>query len=323
MIAFTICSNNYLNKAQVLVHSIKRFEDVTVYLFLADQRSDLIDYKRLGFDKVITPEELEITNLQWQLENYNIIEFNTAIKGPAFKYLLEKTNANFLYYFDPDIKVYKTLSSFSPFWEDAAILLTPHILTPVPYDGMFPEENLFLNHGTYNLGFLGLKRSLLSARFLDWWCERLSDKCIIDLKEGYFTDQIWFNLVPLLFKEVTVVDHPGFNMAYWNLHERVISRNADFFKVNKTEDLFFYHFSSFDTSLDKLMPHKDARFHFNDRNEMLDLYLDYKNDLNKLMVIDYTGIKYYAGHYPLSKQQPSLISRILKKVIRELKSRTA
>ena len=317
MIAFTICSNNYLVKAQVLLNSLKAHEEVKVYLFLADQRSPAIDYLKIGFDKVITPEELEIPNLQWQLENYNIIEFNTALKGPAFKYLFSKTEEHILYYFDPDIKVYQPLSLFNNYFNGKSILLTPHILAPIPFDGLFPGENLFLNHGIYNLGFLGLRRSEITNNFLIWWNERLANKCIIDLKEGFFTDQIWVSLVPLLFKDVSVIEHPGFNVAYWNLHDRKIEYTGNNIKVNKTEDLFFYHFSSFDPQIEKLIPAENARFDFINRNEMLKLYQDYLSDIIKYSDTNYHSIQDYNDYYPKIKpiKQRSLVSRIINKLL--------
>ncbi|MXV52825.1 hypothetical protein GS399_17775 [Pedobacter sp. HMF7647] len=319
-IAFTICSNNYLNKALVLLKSIKSQNAVPVYLFLADEKSDQINYAGLGFEKVITPDELDIPNLQWQLENYNVVEFNTAIKGVAFKYLFKHTGASTVYYFDPDIKVYRPINAFEQFWENTSILLTPHILEPIPFDGLFPGENLFLNHGIYNLGFLGLKRSGSSDKFLNWWCERLAEKCVIDLKEGYFTDQIWFNLVPLLFKDVTVAEHPGLNAAYWNLHDRSIKLIGGNFKVNDTEDLFFYHFSSFDKFLKQLMPRADGRFTFENRPEMIKLYTDYLYDLQKENSHDYNSINYYNSKYPFQIPSVSLAKRITNKIIREIKN---
>lgn len=317
MIAFTICSNNYLAKAQVLLKSIKSKEKTVVYLILADYKSPELDYIEMGFDYIVTPEELDIENLKWQLENYNIIEFNTALKGPAFKHLFMKTNAELIYYFDPDIKVYEPLSSFKNYWNNKSILLTPHILAPIPFDGLFPGENLFLNHGIYNLGFLGLKRSETTNKFLNWWNKRLAEKCIIELREGFFTDQIWLNLAPLLFKDVNIITHPGFNAAYWNLHDRHIEFDNGVAKVNKTDKLFFYHFSSFDKKLEKLIPTENARFNFTNRSEMIKLYEDYLKDINMFNAIDYKTIQYYNKVYPILKPQikPSILKRIIKKLL--------
>lgn len=315
MIALTICSNNYLGKAQILAKSIKKNQTCEVYLFLADIRHPSIDYVSLGFDQVIVPEELGIKNLQWQLENYGIIEFNTAIKPFAFEYIFKNTDHDEVYYFDPDIKVYQSLENFSKLWHNKSILITPHILTPIPLDDLFPGENLFLNHGIYNLGFIGLKRSEIASQFLKWWSDRLSKYCVIDLKEGYFTDQIWINFIPLFFKDIEITLHPGLNVAYWNLHERVVSFNEKEPTVNYQNKLFFFHFSSFDKELKILTPTDQPRYTFENRPEMIPLYSDYLKDLVEHAFVN-PSFTYYDGLYPVSKKPISRFQRIQKKIQR-------
>ncbi len=301
MIAFTICSNNYLAQASVLAQSIKDHGDFEIILILADKKSDQINYKNLPFDRIVSPEELNISTLQWMKENYNIIEFNTALKPFAFEYLFTNSKADRIYYFDPDIKVYQSLKNFDKFWKDKFILLTPHILTPMPFDGKFPGENLFLNHGIYNLGFLGLGRGELTNTLLLWWSTRLLEKCIIDLKEGYFVDQLWFNLVPLIFNSVSVIESPGCNMAYWNLHERNLTTDVNgIYTINEESPLYFYHFSSFDTTLTYCAPNvPNSRYSFEDRYVLKSLYEDYFSDLSKYNPTFFKSIKYYDSKYPI------------------------
>ena len=255
MIAFTICSNNYLHKASTLLFSLKKHNNVPVYLFLADIKDKTILYDELGFAAVVSLEDIKVPNLQWMKETYSIVELNTAIKPFAFSYLFEKVQADYIYYFDPDIYTYQPLTEFQPLWQNGSVLLTPHILTAIPNDGGFPAENLFLNHGLYNLGFLGLKRSQVAANLLEWWGDRLTEKCIIDLREGYFVDQAWFNLVPILYKSVVITDHLGCNVAYWNLHERSISQKDEKYWVNNCQPLIFYHFSGVDAKLERIHYH--------------------------------------------------------------------
>src|SRR4051812_26553279 len=138
MIAFTICANNYIYKAQVLADSIQRTSAIPVYLVLADEQSSLIDYSLLNFTDIIYPEDLAIPNLQWMKENYDVVEFSTAIKSFAFTYFFEKTPSDRVFFFDPDMKVYQPLQDLAVFWDNASVLLTPHILTPLPFDNKFP-----------------------------------------------------------------------------------------------------------------------------------------------------------------------------------------
>lgn len=320
MIAFTICSNNYIPKAQVLASSIKLKSNTPVYLILADKRNPAIHYDALGFDRVISAEELAIPNIQWMKEHYDVVEFNTALKSFAFEYILSNTTYNLIYYFDPDIKVYQPLEAFADFWSNAKIVLTPHVLSPIPFDDKFPGENLFLNHGTFNLGFIGLKRSEITFLFLKWWSDRLRNHCIIKLTEGFFVDQIWFNLVPLYYKDdVKVIYHPGWNMAYWNLHERSIKRIDKVFYINENELLYFYHFSSFDLNMKRLSPYPQmARFSFDNRPDLIDLYQDYKSDIVSFDLQQFSGVKYFDGNYPILSPSPSLFKRASRRFRKEI-----
>lgn len=323
MIAFTICSNNYIPKAQVLAASIKLKGSLDeVYLVVADSTDETIDYHNLGFDKVIFPHQLEIDNLQWMLENYSIVEFNTALKPFAFQYIFSNTTHNTAYYFDPDIKVYKPLAEFESFWENTDVVLTPHALTPIPLDDKFPGDNLFLNHGSFNLGFIGLRRSDTATNLLDWWSKRLAEYCIIDLKEGYFVDQIWCNLIPIYYREkVTITNHPGWNAAYWNLHERNIVLAEDIFLVNNNNALFFYHFSSFDNNMISLSPGGvKARYSFQSKPELKALYQDYKNSLSSYNLVYFKSLVYFNGAYPLKPPSVPMHKRVSRKIKREIRN---
>ena len=314
MISFTICSNNYIHKAQVLANSIQKLSGTPIYLFLADLNDSKISYSQLNFNKVIFLEELNIPNLQWMKEHYSIVELNTAIKPFAFSYLLRHTDAADFFYFDPDMCLFQPLTAFEPLWKDATILLTPHILSPIPFDGKFPGENLFLNHGIYNLGFLGLKRGAVTEKLLGWWSERSLEYCKIDLSEGYFVDQLWFNLVPGLFGSTTITPHPGCNMSYWNLHERMLSLVAGNYVVNTTEPLIFYHFSSFDAEVNHIHYKKDIRYSFADQGALKTLYKEYAAALDNFSQEFYQGFSYFNGQYPLVAPKPTILKRILRKV---------
>ncbi|RFZ95597.1 hypothetical protein D0C36_08795 [Mucilaginibacter conchicola] len=313
MIAFTICANNYIPKAQVLASSIRNTSSIPVYLVLADSLNDTIDYSLLNFDGVITVEELGIPNLQWMKENYHVVEFSTAVKSFAFTYFFEKTSADHVFFFDPDIKVYSPLQDLAAYWDHASVLLTPHILTPIPFDNKFPGENLFLNHGIYNLGFLGLKRGDVTNTLLAWWSARMKENCIISLAHGFFVDQLWFNLAPSLFGDAKVIEQPGCNMAYWNLHERDVTLSDGQFRVNN-QPLYFYHFSGLDTSLTHICTTTDYRYTFHEKPGLKLLYQDYVDNINQFTPGLFSNIKYFDGKYPILPPTPSLFQRLVKKI---------
>ena len=119
--------------------------------------------------------------------------------------------------------------------------------------------------------------------FLDWWGERTKQFSYIDLENGYFTDQIWFNLVPLFFKQVHTLTHPGYNMAVWNLHERQIQSYEEEGKIllNAGDNLVIYHFSSWNFLNPQQLSQEHDRYTFENRPDLKKLYSDYHGELIK------------------------------------------
>lgn len=246
-IAFTICSNNYLAQAKVLGDSIQQHNpEYKFFICLADKISQNIDYKNEIGHPIILADEIGVADFDNLWKKYTIVEFNTCLKPSFFKYFFTQYESiEYIYYLDPDTCVANSLSLIENEFEENDVLLTPHILTPIELDSKEPQENLFLNYGIYNLGFLGLRKSELTFNILNWWEERLLEIGYNRPDQGLFVDQLWINFVPIYFKRVKISLHPGLNMAPWNLHERRLSKDKEIFVVNENFPLIFYHFSQF------------------------------------------------------------------------------
>lgn len=246
-IVFTVCSNNYLAKAKVLADSVMRHSPDYRFIFgLCDKKSEQIDYASFAPHEFVEVDELGIKNLEWMILNYNIIELNTSVKPFYFQYFLEKyKDLEMLVYLDPDTKVYYCLDALEQEMGDKAMMLTPHILSPIPPDKQTPTEETFQLHGLYNLGFLAVKPSSETDRMIAWWADRLSKQCFDLPSEGLFVDQLPMNYIPLFSDSVHVSKHRGMNFAYWNIHERRLSLQGDTYYVNEDYPLLFFHFSNF------------------------------------------------------------------------------
>ena len=280
---FTICANNYLPQALVLGASLTCHNpEWRFYIILVDKKSIAIDYAGKGVHEVLEVETLGITDFEAMAERYSFVELCTSVKAASFQHLFRThPGCTEVMYLDPDIKVYGDFRDVLREAGDAEIVLTPHSLTPIPLDEQFPQENLFLNHGTFNLGFLLLRRGEESHRLLVWWAERLREKSVIDLLEGYFTDQIWMNLVPVYFQNVRILRNFGVNLAFWNLHERTVTADpGGGYRVNGRDPLVFVHFSSYSPLVpEQLISHAESRFHLAGRPDVASLYREYSQDL--------------------------------------------
>jgi hypothetical protein len=136
VIAFTICSNNYLAQARTLGDSVVLHNPgVTFVIGLVDRLCPDVDYDALGPFVIIPVEELSIAGFDDLWKRYGIMELNTAVKPFYFSYLFQRYVPDVVIYFDPDIELFAPLATVRDELGDAMALLTPHALTPLPDDG--------------------------------------------------------------------------------------------------------------------------------------------------------------------------------------------
>lgn len=251
---FTSAAANYLPKARVLASSIRQFHpDWKIHLVLCDERPPG-STDPVHFDTVWELTDLDIPHLKSWLFQHTLVEASTAVKGFALRKLLAVPDCDHVLYFDPDIVVLSCLDQLIREFDKSSILLTPHLSEPETTDqGIVDNEFSVLQHGIYNLGFVGVRNSLEGRRFADWWCERLQSFCFDDIPHGLFTDQRWADLVPAYFADYHVLRDPIYNVCTWNLTHRTVTGSlSDGLFVNGRR-LAFYHFSGFDSGAQQSM----------------------------------------------------------------------
>lgn len=276
---FTICSNNYLAQAAVLHISLKQHvPGCRFLLFLCDTLHAAVDYTAFA-DETIPLASIEPA-IDTLAAKYTIAELNACLKPRVMEYLFTERMEGTAVYLDPDIKVYAPLPHPHEMPGTAHIVLTPHIYTPIEPDGNTPSDNTFLLQcGVFNLGYIGLRNTAESMRFIRWWKQHTYERGYAAVGAGVFTDQLPVNLVPIFFKHVEVMDDMGCNMAPWNLHERKLSPSNEGYLVNGELPLRFFHFSSFDMHNVELPLEQYNRFMLRNRPDLQELYYQYKEDL--------------------------------------------
>ena len=322
-IVFTICSNNYLAQASVLVRSIKKnHPDYKVFIGLVDEVSLAVSYDLINADRIIPISELSRYNIQDIVDKYNIIELNTAVKPFFFQlFISEYIDIESIYYFDPDTKLFNVLDDTDAILQKNSIVLTPHIHTPIAIDALFPKESTFLNYGIYNLGFIGVNPKHESALpFLEWWGDRTFHLGYDDVCNGLFVDQLWINLVPILFEGVVILKDKGTNMAPWNLHEREISSTGSSGVLLKTgEQLKFYHFSSYNYKMPKQLSKYYDRYSFDNTGSLIELYKEYHEELISYGIEKYVAINCAYIKSPTPPVTPPLPSSLASRAKDRLK----
>lgn len=241
---FTICSNNYVPMAKVLLESVRRHHpEAAVYLCLADEmQPEMVDYPNAC--KVITAAELHIDDFESFAFRYDIMEFNTAVKPFMFRALRNRRHDHIVY-LDPDIELHAPLDKvFELLDAGASFVLTPHLTRPAERD-TFPDDVGIMRAGVYNLGFLGVGATEETEGLLRWWARRLQYDCVNEPDSGRFVDQKFMDLIPGFAAKVQILRDTAYNVAYWNLHQRKLSGTVGAWEIDG-RPLRFFHFSGID-----------------------------------------------------------------------------
>src|SRR5262249_8505677 len=124
-------------------------------------------------------------------------------------------------------------------------VLTPNLMKPLPLDGKRPIDQDILIAGAFNLGFIALHKSEQALEFLRWWEERLRNGGAGGgVPQGPMTDPQRGGLAPPRSPDTVIFRDDTYNVAWWNIHHREVSRRGEQFLVNG-RPLTFYHFSGF------------------------------------------------------------------------------
>ena len=240
MIAFTISSRNFYGYTQTLHDTFRHFHpEVPFYAILADEPTDF-DGDAFPF-QILSPDDLSVPNFEAMSERYNITELNTALKPFAFLSLFDLHPGETVLYLDPDILVVSRFAELLDLLKSGVeCVLTPHITEPAEYAEFGDQQAL--RYGINNLGFCTLRDTPEVRRAVWWWARRLEFHCTIDLDSGLFVDQKWADLLPAFIERSVLLRHPGYNVGYWNLAQRRVSRVEDSWLVND-RPLRFVHFS--------------------------------------------------------------------------------
>jgi hypothetical protein len=241
--AFTICTNSYWAKAKIATESfLKHHPEYRFYIFLLDKTDATINYSAIHNCDYVEVEAF-FPQVQELSLKYNIMELSCAVRPAIFLHMFEKGFTTVLH-IDSDTQTYDRFVEVEPLLDTNNIVVTPHFCSPID-DGKYPSEIDFVKFGLYNLGFLAVKKSDETIRFMNWWHSRLMKYCYNRPNESMFTDQLWVNYAPVFFEGVYILKHVGYNVANWNLYERKLERIDNTFLVNKIQRLKFIHFSYF------------------------------------------------------------------------------
>lgn len=246
-IAFTIATISYLPRAFVLGEGFLRFNrDYGFVVFLldpVDERLEPFLHDQITYIPVAGIDEDMPKKLSATL---SISEISFTLKPILSLHLIEKyPEAVSYFYCDADIAFYHDVAEAEIMLDRYDFLLTPHFTHPVN-DDKVPTELDILRTGLYNMGFAAFRNSANAKRILEWWKARVLIFGVENHDLGLTADQMWMSLAPLLFENIGIIRNPGYNFAYWNVHERSLNYEGEKVFVNNKFPLVFVHFADFD-----------------------------------------------------------------------------
>lgn len=251
LIVCTVITASHIAHARTLAASLRRHHPgARLLVLLADKVGDSFEPSREPWDWLFLWQLPEPERIERMTFYYSPFELCCALRGMLHRYILEKTTARRWLFLDADMLVCGDLGPALESLDRCSILLNPHNTRSFPSAQVEPNETNLLRAGLYNAGFLGLRRSEETARFVAWFEERLEQHCFDDLSTGHprrlFVDQLWLNLVPTFFREVGLCVHPGVNLAHWNLSQRGLTRDEAGRYLVDGQPLLLFHFSGWD-----------------------------------------------------------------------------
>jgi ADP-heptose:LPS heptosyltransferase len=293
----TIASLNYLPQIQTLKDSLRKWAPDWDQFTLFGEDPVLREKISPYHDNFLLPDEIEAPRWREMAFSYDCTEFNTSIKPFLMRTLL-KRGYDAVFYFDPDIEVYSSLKDLETWISQYDAVLTPHITKPYSVEEPgFPRNEDFIRVGQFNLGFLGLRRSVETLAFLDWWAGCLETKCLKEGTSDYFVDQFWASAIPSFIRSTKIIHNEGYNFAYWNLPQRSLSRSSEGW-ATKDGPLVFFHFSGLiENDVGRISRHQ-KKYSVEQGSDLYSLLQDYANGLiEKRKSLSLSKTSYSFAHY--------------------------
>ena len=240
---YTVCTANYLYQALTLGESLKKTNPAYELIIGLVDELPITDFE-ISY-QIIPISAIQPVNLAGFKGEYTVMEVATACKPVFGLHLFEKfPDLEKLIYFDTDLWITDSVESIEKNLDTYDIIITPHITQPIDLQEEWNEKQ-FLNAGLYNTGFVAMRRSENTLKFLNWWKNHLKDYGYYDFCNGMGIDQLCANFVPIFYDKVLIEYSPAYNLAYWNLHERRVEFVNEKVIVNGKENLLFFHFSGY------------------------------------------------------------------------------
>lgn len=233
----TYFDRHYLSRGLALYRSLQRYQPgAELWVLCLDEEAE----RTLG---VLDALHLRVLSLKWLEEaqpaltaakaTRSRIEYYFTLTPSLIQQVRAQTHADRVTYLDADLYFFHDPSPIEREIGDAPIAIIEH---------RFPPALAHLQmYGRFNVGWLSFSRAAAAGDCLERWESQTIDWCYDRLEGDKFADQKYLDEWPHLYGDaVHVVDHPGANVAPWNLGRHRLETCEEGLCVDGTPVLFFH-----------------------------------------------------------------------------------
>ena len=235
----TIISPEYFPFASTLYGSIRKYHPAASIHILVT--GDVKPHQLEDGMHIYLTSELSspiVEDIQNKYKGFND-HLRWSLKPVFLLHLLNKIDK--LIYLDADVFFFGNAGFLFDELDLHSILLTPHFAQPDPFVN---EEKFMMNFGAglFNAGFIGVNRK--AVKTLEWWTRACLYHISDDPNNGYYVDQRYLDMIPVIDAGASIVRHQGCNLGSWNMDTYKREKQVDgTVLINGKFPVIFIHFN--------------------------------------------------------------------------------
>ena len=234
----TYFDSGYLSRGRVLIQTLREQGDQgVVYVLALDQAAHVEVSKWSELDvQVVSLAEIEASypQLLEARSTRTPMEYMFTLTPWLTRWTLNRVPpGGWATYLDADMAFYSATDSLYISLGDASVAIVEHRFT---WEQLWRQR-----YGRFNVGWVGFRNDERGRACLEWWAESCLDWCFDEVSDGRFADQGYLDQFPQ-FAGVVVLDHPGADLAPWNLRRHRVSKDSAGEVQIDGKHLVFFHF---------------------------------------------------------------------------------
>lgn len=234
----TISTKSHIPNVLALYESLNKYnQNIHLNVCVIDSKlNEKRRYKNLEICTLNQLSENKIGKAIIKKYKQNSDKMRWGLKPVFMDFLITKKKYDEVIYVDNDIFFFGDYNFLFKLLDNNSVILTPHWR-----DFMSKGIGTILKDGFFNAGFIGCNKNGLKA--IRWWGNCCLYNMEKDYLKGLYDDQRYLDLIPLIFKDVKIIEHKGCNVASWNRLFCKREKRGENILINNKWSIIFIHFT--------------------------------------------------------------------------------